>query len=63
MVQAAVDQIVSVITMWHRFMTAPGAVAMRRIVAAGTVFRAAAVGVGGTDFDDVILDIPVFRVL
>jgi len=63
MVQAAVDQIVGVITMRHCCMTAPRAVAMRRIMAAATVFRAAAVGIGGTDFDDVILDMPVVRVL
>jgi len=63
MVQAAVDQIVGVITMRHCCMTAPRAVAMRRVMAAATVFRAAAVGIGGTDFDDVILDMPVVRVL
>jgi hypothetical protein len=63
MVQAAVDQIVGVITVRHRFMTASRAVAMRRIMAAGTVLWATTVGISGTDFDDVILDTPVVWVL
>ena len=63
MVQAPVDEIVGVIAMRHRFVTASRAVAMRRIMAAATVFRAAAVRVGGTDFDDVLVDMPVVWVL
>jgi hypothetical protein len=63
MVQAAVDQIVGMITMRYRFMTAFRAVAMRRIVAAATVFRAAAVRIGGADLDNVHLYMPVVWIL
>jgi hypothetical protein len=63
MVQAAVDQIVRMITMRHWFMTASRAVAMRRIMPAATVLRAAAVWISGADLDDVLLDLPVVWVL
>ena len=63
MVQAAVDEIVGVIAMRNRFMAASRAVAMRRIMTAAAMFRAAAVRVGGTDFDDVLLEVPVIWVL
>jgi hypothetical protein len=63
MMQSAVDQIVGVIAMRHRFVAAPRSVTMRRLVAATTMLGAAAVGIGGAHLDDVLLDPAIVLVM
>jgi hypothetical protein len=63
MMQPAVDQIVGVITMRHRFVAAPRSVTMRRLVAATTMLSTAAVGIGVAHLDNVLLDPAVVLVM
>ena len=63
MVQASIDQIIHVVAMRDRLVTASRAVLMRRIVSAGAVLRRAAVGVRGSDFDHVFVDTAVIHML
>jgi hypothetical protein len=63
MMEAAVDQIVGVIAVRHRFVTAVRSVTVRRLMAATTIFRVAAVGIGSADFDDVLLHLSIARVV
>lgn len=52
-VQVAVDQVVDVVAMGNRFVTAPGTVDMARIVPCGMLWRAA-IRVGLADFERVL---------
>jgi hypothetical protein len=51
MVQAAIDEVIDMIAMRHRFMATAGAVHMAAIVRAG-----AAIGVADADADDMFID-------
>lgn len=46
MMQVAVDQIVDMIAVWHRFVTASGPVHMARIMTTAPMLRRALVGIG-----------------
>ena len=62
-VQVAIDEVVDVVAMRHRFVAAAGAVHVSRFVAAAVVFRRAGVRVGGTDGDDVFVNVVAMRVM
>jgi hypothetical protein len=61
MVQVAVDEIVDVIPMRHRFMAAPRPVDVARRVAAAA--RRALVGIFGADFEPVLVDMIAVRMM
>jgi hypothetical protein len=61
--QAAVDQIVDVLAVRHRFVAAARSVAMRCVMTASAMLHAAAVGIGGGHFDDVLLDLALVGVI
>lgn len=51
MVQASIDQIIHMVAMRNRRVTASWAMLMRRIVSAGGVLRRTVVRIRGSDFD------------
>ena len=55
-VQVAVDQIVDVIAVRHRLMSATGPMLVSRLMAFAAVLGRAAVGVGRRHFDHVLID-------
>ena len=57
MVQVSVDQIVGVIAMRHRFVTAAWSVPMNRIVSAAAVLRGAPIGIRYAYFDCMLVDV------
>ncbi len=61
MVQVAVDEIVDVIPMRHRFMAAPRAVNVARVVAAAA--RRALVRIPGAHFEPVLVDMIAVRMM
>ena len=62
-VQVAIDEVVNVVAMRHRFMTAAGAVNVPGFVAAAVVVGRAGVRVGGADGDAVFIDVVAVRVV
>ena len=62
MVQAAIHQVVDVVAMGHGFMAAVRAVDMVGCMA-GTLAMGALVGVGGADFDDVLVHVIAMHVV
>jgi hypothetical protein len=60
-VKVAVHEVIDMIAVRNRFVTAAGAVDVRGFVAAA--WSGAAVGVLGTDFDDVFIDVVAMRVM
>jgi hypothetical protein len=63
MVKVAVDEVVHVIAMRHRFVTAAGAVNMRSFVGATAMSRRALSGICGCYRDGVIIDVTVVHVM
>jgi hypothetical protein len=63
MMQMSVDEIVGVIPVRHRFVTAARTMPMRRIMSAATVVGRAAIGVGCAHLDDVLVDVIFMRVM
>jgi hypothetical protein len=61
--QVAVDQIVGVVAVRHRFVAAAGAVPMVCVMAAAAMIRGAAVGIARADGDDMLVDMAVVRVM
>jgi hypothetical protein len=61
MVEVAVDEIVDVIAMWHRFMTAPGSVNVIRLVAAAV--RRTLIRIGRAHFKPVFVYMIAVRVM
>jgi hypothetical protein len=62
-VQVAVDEIVDVVPMWHRFVTAPGSVDMARLVAAAVVARRTLVQIFPTDFERMLVYMITVRMM
>jgi hypothetical protein len=63
MMQVAVDQIVDVITMRHRLMSAPGPVLVSRLMAFAAVLGRAAIWVLCRYVDHVLVDMVCVRVM
>jgi hypothetical protein len=63
MMQASIDQIVDMIPMRHRLMTAAGPMPMLGIMSAGTMLWAAAIRIGVGHLDHVLIDTPVMRMM
>jgi hypothetical protein len=63
MVQMSIDQVVGMVAMRHRFVSAARAMPMRRIVPAAAVVRRAAVGIRCAHFDDVFVDVIPVRMV
>jgi hypothetical protein len=61
--QMTVDQVVGVIAVGHGFMTATGTMLVVFIMAAATVLRCAAVGVGRCDLDHMLIDMIAMHVV
>lgn len=59
--QVTIDQIIDVITVRYRFVTASGTVHVARVVAAAVVLGGASDGIGLGDFDRVLFDFSVFQ--
>ena len=62
-VQVAIDEVIDVVAMWHRFVAAAGAVDVSGFVAAAVVVGRAGVRVGGADGDAVFIDVVAMRVV
>ena len=62
-VQVAIDQIVHVVAVRDGLVSTAGSVAMARIVAAAMMFRRARVRVALGDGNDVLVDMPIVRVV
>jgi hypothetical protein len=62
-VQVSIDQIVDMVAMWHRFMTATGTVPMSRIMSAAAVLQRAAIRIRCTHFDDMFIDVIFMRMM
>jgi hypothetical protein len=63
MMQMIVDSVIGVVAVRHRFMAAAGAVDMRGVVTAAAVTRGAALRVFSRDFDYVLVDVSLMRVM
>src|SRR5579864_4996431 len=61
--QVTVDKIINVIPMWHRFVTAPGAMDVSRIVAAAVVARRSLVRISRADLEPVLVYVIVMRMV
>jgi hypothetical protein len=61
--QAPVDQIVDVVAVRHRFVSAAGAVHVTRLVVGAAVLGIAAVGVAVGDLDHVLVDVICMQVV
>jgi len=55
--QVAVDQVIDMVAVGHRFMAAAGAVAVGLVVAVALVFRGAAIRVFGADFQHMLVHV------
>jgi hypothetical protein len=53
--EAAINQIIDVIAMRHRFMAAADAMDMSHVMTGG--WRGASIGIGGADLDDVLIHV------
>jgi hypothetical protein len=62
-VQASVDQVISMVSMRNRFMTATWAMLMRRIVSYSAMLWVAPIRIRRANFDHVFVCAPVFNVL
>ena len=62
-VQVPIDEVIDVVAMWHRFVTAAGAMDVSCFVAAAVVVGRAGVRVGGADGDAVFIDVVAVRVV
>lgn len=62
-VQVAIHQVIGVVAVGHGFVSAAGAVDMVRSVTAAVVLRGAGGGVGGVDFQRVLVDVPAVRMM
>ena len=62
-VQVPIDEVIDVVAMWHRFVTAAGAMDVSCFVAAAVVVGRAGVRVGGADSDAVFIDVAAVRVV
>ena len=63
MVQMAIDEVIDVVAMRHRFVAAAVAVHVAGFVAAAVVVRRADVRVGGADGDGVFIDVVAVRMV
>jgi hypothetical protein len=63
MVQMTVDQIIDVIPMGHRLMSAARAVHMPRLVTAAAVIRGAVIGIFRTHLDDMLIHVVTVRIM
>lgn len=63
MVQASINQIIHVVAMRNRLVTASWPMLMRRIVSAGAVLRRTVVRIRGCDFDHVFVDTGLIHML
>lgn len=63
MVQMAADQVIDVIAVRNRFVPAPGAVHMARVMTAAGVVLGATFGIGGADLDAVLIDVAGVRMM
>jgi hypothetical protein len=63
MVEMASDEVVDVVTVWHRFVAASGAVCVVRRVFAARVCGGAGRGVGGADIERALVHVPIVRVV
>jgi hypothetical protein len=63
MMQVTVDKIINVIAMWHRFVTAPGAMDVSRIVAAAVVARRALVRISRADLEPMLVYVIAMRMV
>lgn len=63
MVQMAIDQIVDVVAVRDGLMAATRTVPVRRLMAAAAMLRRAAVGIGGADLHDMLIDAAIMRVV
>ena len=61
--QVTVDKIINVIPMWHRFVTAPGAMDVSRSVAAAVVARRALVRISRADLEPVLVYVIAMRMV
>jgi hypothetical protein len=57
MVEVAIDQVVDVVAVRNRRMAAVGSVHMAFLVPAAVMGRGAAIGVGGIDLENVLIDV------
>jgi hypothetical protein len=62
-VQMAADEVVDMIPVWHRFVTATGAMLVGRVVATASVGRRATTGVCRVDRNRVLVDVVTSRVM
>ena len=62
-VQVAIDEVIDVVAMRHRFVAAAGAMHVAGFVAVAVVVRGADVRVGGADGDAVFIDVVAVRVV
>jgi hypothetical protein len=63
MVEVVGNQVVDVISVRHRLMTAPGPVGVPGLMALAGVLRGAVLGVRFADLDDVLVDMALVRVM
>ena len=62
-VEVTLDEIVEVIAVRNRFVAAARTVLMVGVMSAARVLRRAAFGMFGVDVDDVLVDVPLMRVV
>lgn len=63
MMQVAINQIVHMVAMRHRFMAASGSMLVVCIVTSATMLRSALVGIGRADLDDMLIDMVAMHVM
>jgi hypothetical protein len=63
MVQASIDQKVDMVPVRNSLMTTAWSVPMLRVMSAGAMLRAAAIGICFGHFDHVLIDAPVVRMM
>jgi hypothetical protein len=63
MVQVSINQIIDVVPMWNRLMTAARPMPMRRIMSATTVLWRTSIGIRCSYFDYVFIDTPVMHMM
>jgi hypothetical protein len=63
MVEVALDQVVGVVTVWHRLVSAIGPVLVRAFVDAAVMVWGTPLGIGVADRDGVFVDVVLVRVM
>jgi hypothetical protein len=63
MMQVAINQIVHMVAVRHRFMAASGSMLVVCIVTSATMLRSALVGIGRADLDDMFIDMVAMHVM